>query len=738
MTPLLATTLLWLEKDPRFVWSRSKAAHTARLATGTPAGCDPSLLQRVAPRGLWLHQHDAIDLIGTGSNVVISTPTSSGKSLCYQVPIAAAIARAPTATALVIHPTKALGHDQLLAFAKLVPDAVCADYDGDTPWEARAAARKSANVLFTNPEMLHATICANHLRWSRVWSNLRYVVIDEAHTYRGSFGIHMGHILRRLGRIAAFHSARPQFIFTSATIDGPGELASRLLGQVVEVVGDDGSPRGETTQVLWNPRATGKASSLVPDSAHLLASMIERDHRCIVFCRSRGGAEAIAALARELSPSNAGKIESYRAGYTADERRSIERRLGDGSLTGVVSTSALEMGIDIGDLDVAISAGFPGSLTSLRQQAGRVGRRGQPAASILVAGNDQLDQWFARHPTDLIDRKGERVMVNIDNHHIARKHLACAAHEIPLDPATDDQYWPAVLDEVVCDLASVGLIEVTGGRARFAGRSNPAREVGLRTSDAGTVRIEDRQGSLIGTVDVSRAPATAHPGARYLHRGVPWKVVALDIPQRLATAERDDRGSVRTVARSVTTIDHVGERAVSDGSPTLHLGSVEVTEQVVGYSLIDARHRSRQHFDVAVDPISYTTDAVWIDFGTTDSPKLGALHAAEHALVASLPLLAICDTWDVGGHSHRAKGSRHATIHIHDTIQGGAGLAALAYYQMNSLASLARDLVAGCDCAEGCPSCVVSGRCARGNEHLDKAGANEVLGRIVTARPGLP
>ncbi|MCB0992917.1 MAG: DEAD/DEAH box helicase [Acidimicrobiales bacterium] len=712
-----------LSTDPRLVW---RATEPARRATyGRPAhpGDDtPQGLAGLAPNGLWQHQAEAIDLIAAGRDVVVATATSSGKSLCYQLPIIARLNTDPAATALVIQPTKALAHDQLRTMAQMVAPAVCVGYDADTDVELRSEARRRANIVFTNPEMLHTSLLAGHMRWARFWANLTYVVVDELHTYRGGFGSHMAQILRRLHRVTQLHASKPRFVFTSATINDPGRLASELLGSPVEVVDVDGAPRGPRTHAVWDTRQS--TNGVTEEAARLLSHFAAEGHRTIVFARSRAGVEAIAAAAKRRNPRV--EIEAYRAGYTPDERREIEHRLKDGRLQGVVTTSALEMGTDIGDLDVTIAAGFPGSLTSLRQQAGRVGRRGQHSASILVAGNNQLDRWFATHPDELLSRPAEAAVLNVEALHVVRRHLACAAHEVPLDPMTDLAYWPNTLDEGVCDLARVGLIEVAGGRARLSAGANPARGIGLRSSDGGVVRIEDRNGALVGTTDKSRARSEVHPGARYVHRGCAWQVVSLDLARAVAVVEPDQRGDISTSPVKSIELEVLEAVQHRSGKPVAAFGRVGLTESVDGYVL--RRSGRSERFDLAVDPRTWTTEGLWIDFGGRARPSLAAIHAAEHALVAAAGLFAICDTGDLIGHTRRQ--SSRVRMCIHDGRTGGNGISALLFRNLDAVAAQASALVRSCDCTSGCPSCVVSAHCDRGNTRLDKVRAIEVLDLI--------
>lgn len=718
--PTLNLTLEQLASDPRLVWRHHEPAVEPRRAS--PPHQYEEICRHLAPEGLWTHQALALDKVAGGHNVVVATSTSSGKSMCYQVPIRAALNADPKATALVIQPTKALAHDQLASMRSLAGSGLCVGYDADTDQDARLVARRSANVLFTNPEMVHGSLLAGHMRWARFWSNLAFVVVDELHTYRGVFGSHVAQVLRRLRRVAALHGSKPQFIFTSATVDNAGDFAQQLLGESVRVVDDDGSPHGQRTTLAWDPAVTN--SNSMEESARLATHFAGSGHRTIVFARSRHGAEELTNLIRTISPSLA--VETYRAGYTADERRQVETALVEGSLSVVVSTPALELGIDIGDLDVAIAAGFPGSLTSLRQQSGRVGRRGQHSASIFVAANNPLDRWFVNHPDQTISRPCEAAITNPEAMPVVRRHVACAAHEIPLDPMTDSVYWPTALDAAVCDLASVGLVSATGGRASFVGRSSPAREIGLRGGEGGSIRIEDRNGVLVGTTDIGRARFEVYPGARYRHRGSVWRVVQLDLAQRLAVVEPDDRGQLAT--SPITSLDLVvmDQHVPRSGPVPGGFGTIEVTTTTTGYRT-RSPGKSERH-DLAIEPSAYTTDGFWLEFAKSKRLSLSAIHAAEHALIAASGLFAICDPGDVAGRTENRGGS--TLLFILDGHAGGNGVSALLFSRLDAVAAQAIELVSGCGCTNGCPSCVVSSRCERGNRYLAKVGAISVLERI--------
>ena len=734
-----------------------RAVFTARVpgraavhaATVTPLAATTE--EKLRARGvdaLYTHQAGAIDALRAGRSVVVASGTASGKSLCYQVPIVESVVGHTGDTALVVYPTKALAQDQLRSFRQwLLPDLVAATYDGDTAPDDRTWARANANVLLTNPEMLHAGILPSHARWANFLMRLRYVVVDELHTLRGLFGSHVAHVLRRLRRLCAHYGASPTFCFTSATIGNPAALASALCGLPVEAVSDDGAPRAERGFTVWQrpllDEHSGTRASANVETAMLLARFVEGGHQSLAFTRSRRGAELVAAQARamvaEVAPPGAPvpDVAAYRAGYLAEERRMLEARLADGSLGGIVATSALELGIDIGSLDAVVLNGFPGTLASMRQQLGRAGRGARRAAAVLVTGDDQLDQWYARHPRELLDRPAEVAVVNPANPFVARAQIACAAHELPL--AHDDEQWfGEALDDAVRELVLDDRLKPRGDRMYWMGRHPPARDVGLRSGSSAEFELVDEMGTLIGTVDASRAFQVAHPGAIYLHQGRQYRVTELHPDDHHAVLETADDADEYTQPREETDIQVVtDEGEVPLGAGHAHLGTVTVTHRLVAYQR--RRVSTNEVFEVVpldFPPRELVTRACWYTLplstltghGVDPSRVVGAVHAAEHALIGLLPLFAICDRWDVGGvsmalHPHTGM----PTIFVYDGYPGGAGIAELAFGELRRHVEAAHELVRDCPCDDGCPSCVQSPKCGNWNEYLDKHAATALL-----------
>ena len=733
--------------DGRLVHLETLPARAARHAR--PAvPLHEEVARRLPPDGLWTHQAEALDLARAGTSVAVATGTASGKSLCYQLPIAEAVLDGK-ATALLVYPTKALAQDQLRSLAALeVPGLVPAVYDGDTPTEQRTWVRRHANVVLTNPDMLHVGILPAHARWATFLMRLRYVVLDELHTLRGIFGTHVAQVLRRLRRLCAHYGSSPTFVFGSATIGSPGALASALCGLDVAEVTDDGSPRGERLFAVWLPplldEDSGARESSNKETAGVLAALVEDGYRAIAFTRSRKGAELVAASARSRLPDTlASTVRPYRGGYLAAERREIERQLFGGELRGVAATNALELGIDVGSLDACVLNGFPGTIASMWQQAGRAGRAQQRSLAVLVAGEDALDQWFATHPAELFTRSPEPAVVNPSNPFVLDPHVACAAFERPLTH-DDEAYWGDDLDESVARLVQDDVLRLRNGRAVYARPERPAALVGLRTGTNEEYRIVDVDGNLIGTVDRSRAFTSVHPGAVYLHQGQHYRVDSLDLADRAAWVIPVDPSEI-TQARSETDIRILGEDdATTVGRARLAVGDVEVTERVTGYRRKDLRTGEvLGDEDLDLPPSTLVTRAFWY---TVDEALLlragllpgqwpGALHAAEHAAIRMLPLFTICDRWDVGGVSTAFQlDTGRPTIVIYDGYPGGAGIAELGFAAAGRHLASTLEAVEACPCAAGCPSCVQSPKCGNLNEPLEKAGAVALLRAVLRRR----
>ncbi len=726
----------------------ARPARTAELVL--PLG--PVAAERIPPGGLWTHQAAAIDHVRQGQSVAVATGTASGKSLCFQLPIIDAVTDPiRPATALALFPTKALAQDQLRAITSLgAPGLVAVTYDGDTGPEARTWARRNANVILTNPEMLHSGLLPHHGRWGTFLHRLRYVVIDEMHLLRGVFGTHVAHLLRRLRRLCAHYGSSPTFIFCSATIGDPARLAGELCGLDVVAVDDDGSPRGDRTVALLDPpvldHSTGVRSSGHAESASVMAELIQAGHRTLAFSRSRTGTELLATDVRtRLDEPTAATVRSYRSGYLASERRQIESELFAGTVMGVVATTALELGVDIGGLDACVLDGYPGTIASFWQQVGRAGREQQRSAAVLVAGDDQLDRWFMAHPDDLFHRRPEPAVINTANPEVLAPHLACAAYERPLTRA-DNYYWGDLLDDGVRDLVLSDRLRIRRDRsgqprAVWAGRGWPSNGVGLRSASSNEVTIATAGGHIVGTVDEGRSHSVTHPGAIYLHQGQPYRVLDLDLDHLTATVVTDP-GDTYTQARTDTNVEIVSSdehRRV--GRADLHVGRVRIHSQVVGFQRKQVGTREvlgTEELDLPATMLDtrafwYTIEpAVLAAAGVVPAAVPGTLHAAEHAAISLLPLFTICDRWDVGGVSTALQADTGLpTIVIHDAYPGGTGIAELGFAAADRHLHATLELLEACPCDSGCPSCVQSPKCGNGNEPLDKHGAIALLRTIL-------
>ncbi|MSP12712.1 MAG: DEAD/DEAH box helicase [Chloroflexi bacterium] len=772
------------------------AAHPARFGT-LDEPLAPTLAQslaRLGVRQLYTHQAQAIHAARAGQHFIVATSTSSGKTLCYNLPVLEALlsslqsgparrksrlpgqksraatrpgASQPQARALYLFPTKALAQDQLRSLTELTSGLAGGSegvnfgtYDGDTPREARAQLRHQAHILLTNPDMLHAGILPNHTLWSDFLGGLRYVVIDEAHAYRGIFGSHVACILRRLRRLCAFYGSQPQFICSTATIANPAEHMQHLTGLGSPVVIDeDGSPTGSREFVLWNPPFIDKAQearrSTISEAASLLAALTMAGMRTLVFGKSRKVAELVLIYAREaLKKAGAGqelgaRLRAYRAGYTPEERRTIERDLFAGRLLGVTATNALELGVDIGALDATVLVGFPGTVASMWQQAGRSGRGSRDALTVLIGLDNPLDQYYMQHPRELLSRSHERALIDEDNIYILQDHLPCAAYEYPLshDAAFNMQDDTALFgpgfEAAMIHLEEAELMAYRDGRWYWQGQDYPAQKVNIRSESGEAYALLDiGQGNrLLEEIDASTAAFRIHPGAVYLHQGESYLVQSLDTRRRVALAQLTE-GNWYTQPTEVNNVRIVGESVAKPaGATTVHLGHVRVFSQVVGY-------RRLQQFteevlsteSLAMPPTTYDTVAIWWDISAdvvqqmrdTELDPAGGLHAAEHAAIGLLPLFAMCDRWDIGGLStlvHPDSGL--AQVFIYDGHPGGIGLAECGYQQIETLWSATLDHVRNCPCAAGCPSCIQSPKCGNNNMTLDKASAIFLLQHLL-------
>jgi DEAD/DEAH box helicase domain-containing protein len=756
-----------LVREAREGWAGS---HPAKLVEPPPE-LHPDVLaalEQLEIERLYSHQAEAVYSAWDGPTI-ITTGTASGKSMCFNLPTLDVLCRDSKARALYLYPTKALAQDQARALAGfgLTKQVRPAIYDGDTPREARADIRRKANIVLTNPDMLHVGILPNHPAWAELFANLAIVVVDEAHVYRGVFGSHVANVLRRLRRIAAAYGTTPRFLLTSATIANPVELAERLTGlEDVNLIDVDGSPAPGRQIAIWNPpltdEALGKRRSSLAEAAEILARLLRDGARLICFMKSRKGVEVLHKLVvADLESSDprdsdadgegahgadpdgdapqgaelAKLVAPYRAGYTSQQRRELEGRLVRGELRAVITTDALELGIDIGELDAAVVVTFPGTVASLRQMWGRAGRRGRGLA-VYVAGEDALDQFFCRHPDDFLERPVEAAILDHESPLIFRRHLLCGAHEGPLS-GEDAEFLGPRWEAHAEVLLSAG--ELRRRTATYVPREPggyPAGEVSLRSASPDQFAIVDvASGELLGSTEAARAHSTVHEGAIYLHLGRSYEVRELDLQRRRAlVAPFDGDWYTQPKRLTDTTIERLLDRREALGV-TLSFGEVAVTETVLAYQ----RKRVADHAQIDLVGLdlpatSFPTQALWFELDSVIPLEslLGALHATEHAQIAVLPLIAMCDRWDIGGLSTNLHPQTNGpTIFIYDGHPGGIGITRTAFARFEELCRDAYRLIAECPCTAGCPSCVQSPKCGNLNEPLSKLGARLLLERML-------
>ncbi|WP_248583665.1 DEAD/DEAH box helicase [Nocardioides sp. InS609-2] len=713
--------------------------------------------------GPWLHQAAAADAAHDGQHVVLATGTASGKSLAYQLPALSTLldrrgARDERgATVLYLSPTKALAQDQLAGLLDLRTGARVTTHDGDSTREQREWARDHGEYILTNPDMLHRSLLPGHARWSRFFAKLEYVVVDECHRYRGVFGAHVSHVLRRLRRICAMYGASPTFVLLSATVAEPEVFASRLTGLEVLALTADHSPRGQVAVGLWEPPFISHAGengapvrrAASSETADLLADLVAEDIRTLAFVRSRRGAEQVALSAAELladvDPSLPGKVAAYRGGYLPEERRAIEAALRRGDLTGLAATNALELGIDISGLDAVLLAGFPGTRAAMWQQIGRAGRGAQDALAIMVARDDPLDTYLVTHPEALFGAPVEASVFDPDNPYVLAPHLCAAAAEEPLTEVDLPLFGPKAR-ETLDAVTEAGLLRKRHQGWYWTDRRRASDLTDIRSAGGSPVQLVEREtGRVVGTVDAGSAHGTAHPGAVYVHRGETYVVEGLDLDEHVATIARAEP-SYSTSAREVTEISIAGTREHRAwGECRLSLGDVDVTHQVV--SFLKRRQPGGEVMgEELLDLPARTlrTTAVWWtvpdraleDSGLATADLPGSAHAAEHCSIGLLPLFATCDRWDIGGVSTaRHPDTGELTVFVHDGHPGGAGFAERGFHAASAWLRATREAIASCTCETGCPSCVQSPKCGNQNNPLDKPGAVALLDVLLTGAP---
>ncbi len=738
----------------------------AERTTDWPPWSHPEVLKAFARRGIdrpWSHQVELAEAAHSGRHAIIATGTASGKSLGYLLPALSDILsmRGPLdergASVLYLAPTKALAHDQLQALRSLGLPVRASTHDGDSNREEREWSRRHAEYVLTNPDMLHRSLLPTHERWGELFSTLRYVVVDECHHYRGVFGAHVAHVLRRLRRVARAHGADPTFILASATMAEAEATGARLTGLPMAPVSADGSPRGELSVALWEPpfvEAAGEHGapvrrSATTEAAELLADLVRRGTPTLAFIRSRRGVEYAAATAvrrlEELQPALAGQIAAYRGGYLPEERREIESDLRAGRITGVAATSALELGIDIDGLDAVLIAGFPGTRAAFWQQVGRAGRGAGAALGVLIARADPIDNYLVHHPEALLDASVEASVFDPDNPHVVRPQLCAAAAEVPLTPADLEIFGPTA-PGMVEDLTEAGMLRRRANGWYLTRQTRACDLTDIRGSmGPGVSLIEAETGRVVGTVDPMSARRTAHAGAVYVHRGESWLVTSLDLDAGVAqmTTSVPD---VSTTARETTSIDIAAERMQARWGPCrVTLGDVMVTQQVVGFlvrrepggEVLGERPLDLPATTLATSAVWWTVSDEALGAAGIDATRLpGAAHAAEHCAIGLLPLFATCDRWDIGGVSTaRHHDTGQLTVFVYDGHPGGAGFAEHGFHQRRRWLGTTLEVITGCPCAEGCPSCIQSPKCGNQNHPLDKVGARGLLELLLRHAP---
>ncbi len=726
-----------------------------------------SLVEAIKAGGtprLYTHQAKAIDAVRDGQHVAVATSTASGKTLCYNVPVLEAIAQNSQTRAIYLFPTKALAQDQLRALKELIhhfKTAVGKDgnrppqinprfgaYDGDTPKNSRTRLRQEANIILTNPDMLHIGILPNHRLWGHFLKDLRFVVVDEAHIYRGVFGSHVAAVLRRLTRLCRLYGNQPQFICCSATIANPGEHVERLTGCKPLVVDEDGSPQAPKQFALWNPPFIDKKKtarrSPNGEAANIFAQLTRHNVRNITFTKARVVAELILSYARQTldrtAPELKDRIASYRAGYLAEHRREIEQALFHGRLIGVTATSALELGVDVGGLDATVSVGYPGTVASLWQQAGRAGRGNSSSLAILVGLDNPLDQYFMRHPAQLFGRPHEHALIDPGNVYILEQHLPCAAYELPLTP-DDESHFGHGFVEAMVNLEEQGLTtyEADHDKWYYRGKEYPAQHVSIRSIGSRPIALVDgkRKFKRLEEMDEATAFSRVHPGAIYMHQGENYLVTELDL-QKAQAVLMEARVDYYTQAHEQSDINIIRSMQHREMKySAVYWGAVRVTQQVVGYRRV--RHFSEANLgDTPLDmPANiFETRAVWWDVPLEWARHLsrrgwdfmGGLHAVEHAAIGLLPLFAMCDRWDIGGLSTPAHpDTERPQIFIYDGYPGGVGIAEQGFNLITDLWEATLATIKECPCDDGCPSCIYSPKCGNNNQPLDKRAAIWIL-----------
>ncbi|MDI3481612.1 MAG: box helicase protein [Tepidanaerobacteraceae bacterium] len=683
-----------------------------------------SVLNKKGIYRLYSHQRQALDRVAAGDSVVVVTPTASGKTLCYNLPVLNELIANRNARAIYLFPTKALSQDQVSELLEFVDgmgeDIKTFTYDGDTPTSARAAIRKDGHIVVTNPDMLHTGILPHHTKWIKLFSNLKFIVIDELHTYRGVFGSHTANVLRRLLRICRFYGSKPIFICSSATIANPKELAEKLTGQSMVLINRNGAPSGEKNIIFYNPpvvnRQLGIRRSSILEAKNLALIFLKNRIQTITFARSRLAVEVLLTYIRKemkKMPYGAETVRGYRGGYLPKERREIEKGLRQGEILGVVSTNALELGIDIGNLDVSIITGYPGSISSTWQQAGRAGRRMAPSASILVASSSPLDQFIIKHPDYFFESSPENGLINPDNLYILVSHIKCAAFELPFEDG--ETFGEKRVDEILAFLESQKILRHVGGRWHWMAESFPADDISLRSaSPENFVVVDMTEGAkVIGEVDRSSAPMMIHEEAIYIHEGQQYQVEKLDYEEKKAYVRKVDVDYYTDANLSVEIKVLEEFKGESEEHFTKHMGEVMVNSIATMFKKIKFfTHENVGSGPIHLPPEEMHTTAFWISIpeNIEDLSKeeiQSGLLGLSNVMANIAPLYLMCDPRDIRGVVQvKSPFTMKPTIYIYDNYPGGVGFSEKLYDISSMLLKAARQVILECSCEDGCPSCV--------------------------------
>lgn len=717
-----------------------------------PKDLHPSIKNYLKNKGineLYPNQIEAMQEIKKGKNIIITTSASSGKTLAFNIPIINYLSKNLKSSALYIYPTKALTQDQFEKVTEIIKEIGinAGIYDGDTPQDRRTYLRRHSRLLLANPDILHIGILPNHTNWSNFFSNLKFVVVDEAHYYSGVLGSHMSEIMRRLRRISHYYGSYPQFILASATLKNPEEFSFKLIGERFKLIGGFDNLPFKKKLIILNPPLIDYASnlrrSIYKEAVWILKKFLKNNVKTIAFVKSRQGVELVTRMLKSsLEPGEIEFVSSYRAGYTKETRHEIESKLKKSEIKTVITTNALELGIDIGDLDATVIVGYPGSISSIFQQSGRSGRRGD-SLSILITGSNPIDQYFAKDPDYIFTKNVESISIDPENQYIETPHIKCASYEIPITPEVDNEYFGKTTKNIIEKLSENGILERRSEKYFFTDRYSPAPEINIRGAGQEQVRlINSENNQTIERVSRDRAIEETFKDAVYLHLADTYVVKELNLQDNFAILEKKD---VDYYTDSLATETIWIQKLINEKKfkkINIFFGDVLVEEKVRGFVKKQFESDRRMGVeDLALPLIKFITKAFWFTISEEMCKKIvnlhedlpGTIHAVEHLLVGMMPLIVLCDRNDVGGVSYAIHpDTQKATIFVYDGVEGGIGLTELGFERIDELLKLAYKTVSECTCKEGCPSCIFSPKCGNENNPLSKNGAKILLKEILS------